>query len=68
MTDITLNRYFADLTGYTQAEVEDAFAPYMADTERLLGLNRDELLAQLRYWYNGYSWDGRTFVYNPSRC
>jgi len=65
LADITLNRHFADLTGYTQAELETAFAPYMADTEQLLRLTRDELLVQLRHWYNGYSWDGRTFVYNP---
>ncbi|MCB0065354.1 MAG: AAA family ATPase, partial [Caldilineaceae bacterium] len=63
LTDITLNRHFADLTGYTQAELETAFEPYMAETERLLELNRDELLIQLRHWYNGYSWDGRTFLY-----
>lgn len=65
LTDLTLNRHFADLTGYTQAELEMAFGPYMAETERLLALTRDELLIQLRHWYNGYSWDGRTFVYNP---
>ncbi|MCB0061734.1 MAG: AAA family ATPase, partial [Caldilineaceae bacterium] len=65
LPDITLNRHFADLTGYTQAELETAFEPYMAETEQLLELNRDELLIQLRHWYNGYSWDGRTFLYNP---
>ena len=65
LTDLTLNRHFADLTGYTQAELETAFEPYMADTEALLGLNRTQLLAQLRHWYNGYSWDGQTYVYNP---
>lgn len=65
LTDLTLNRHFADLTGYTQAEVETVFEPYMAGTEALLGLNRTELLAQLRHWYNGYSWDGQTYLYNP---
>lgn len=65
LTDLTLNRHFADLTGYTQVEMETAFEPYMAHTEALLGLNHTELLAQLRHWYNGYSWDGQTYVYNP---
>lgn len=65
LTDLTLNRHFADLTGYTQSELEAAFEPYMADTAALLGLNRTELLAQLRHWYNGYSWDGQTYLYNP---
>lgn len=65
LTDITISRHFADLTGYTQPELETAFEPYMAETEAYLGLDRVTLFAQLRHWYNGYSWDGRTFVYNP---
>lgn len=63
--DITLDRTFASLTGYTQAELESSFAAYMPAAEQQLGLNRTELLAQLRHWYNGYSWDGVTYVYNP---
>ncbi len=65
LTDISINRQFAALTGYTQAELEDSFEPYIADVEAVLGLNHAELLTQLRHWYNGYSWDGRTYVYNP---
>jgi hypothetical protein len=63
--DITLDYDFASLTGYTQTELEHAFAPYMPKAETRLGLTRTELLAQLRHWYNGYSWDGVTYVYNP---
>lgn len=65
LDDITLDRTFADLTGYTQAELEHAFAPYMPAAEKQLGLTHQGLLDQLRYWYNGYSWDGITYVYNP---
>ena len=65
LNDITLDHAFADLTGYTQAEMEHYFAPYMAETERRLRLTRPELLQQLRHWYNGYSWDGEVYVYNP---
>jgi hypothetical protein len=28
-------------------------------------INRTELLDAIRTWYNGYSWDGETSVYNP---
>lgn len=65
LTDITLHRHFAALTGYTQVELEENFVPYMAEAESYLAVDRAELLAQLRHWYNGYSWDGRTYVYNP---
>ncbi|MEZ4863827.1 MAG: AAA family ATPase [Caldilineaceae bacterium] len=65
LDDITLGRNFAALTGYTQQELEHAFAPYMPEAKALLGLTHQELLDQLRHWYNGYSWDGATYVYNP---
>ena len=53
------------LTGYTQDELEHYFSPYMPAVEKRLKLNRAELLGQLKHWYNGYSWDTETFVYNP---
>jgi hypothetical protein len=28
-------------------------------------ISKEELLAKIKHWYNGYSWDGKTFVYNP---
>jgi hypothetical protein len=28
--------------------------------------SREELLNDIRLWYNGYSWDGKNKVYNPS--
>jgi hypothetical protein len=65
LSDITLDRAFADLTGYTQAELLHYFAAYLPATETLLGLSRTELLEQVRLWYNGYSWDGHVHVYNP---
>lgn len=65
LNDISLDHRFADLAGYTQSELESSFVPYLAEAASLLDLARSDLLAQLRHWYNGYSWDGRTYVYNP---
>lgn len=65
LDDITLDRAFASLTGYTQEELEHSFAPYVPEAAKQLRLTHVELLDQLRYWYNGYSWDGVTSVYNP---
>jgi hypothetical protein len=28
-------------------------------------MTREYLLEQIRYWYNGYTWDGKTAIYNP---
>ncbi|MDW8087058.1 MAG: AAA family ATPase [Candidatus Calescibacterium sp.] len=54
LQDITLNREYATICGYTQKEFEEVFAPELA------GLN----LEDIRTWYNGYSWLGEP-VYNP---
>ena len=65
LSDITIDRRFASLTGITQEELEDRFEAYMAESAEILGFSKKELLIQIKDWYNGYSWDGETFVYNP---
>jgi Predicted AAA-ATPase/PD-(D/E)XK nuclease superfamily len=58
LDDLTLAPHYAALCGYTQAEVEHYFAPF-------LKVMPPETLEKMKLWYNGYSWDGATFVYNP---
>ena len=55
LTDITLEPSYSALCGYTDADLDAAFAP------ELPGLDRE----QIRDWYNGYSWLGDEKVYNP---
>ena len=54
LQDITIDRRYSAICGYTQKDLETVFA------ERLAGVD----LEQVRYWYNGYSWLGEE-VYNP---
>ncbi|MDZ4098458.1 MAG: AAA family ATPase, partial [Methylophilaceae bacterium] len=54
LQDITLTPEYSAICGYTDADVDTAFAP------ELSGLNRENI----RNWYNGYNWLG-TSVYNP---
>jgi hypothetical protein len=66
LTDLTVYPAFAALTGYTKEEVEHYFEDYIQDTlTALTEYNRAELLEEIRLWYNGYSWDGKTRMYNP---
>jgi hypothetical protein len=58
LSDLTLNKKYAALCGYTQAELEHSFETYL---KRLPA----DTLEQMKLWYNGYSWDAKTFVYNP---
>jgi Predicted AAA-ATPase len=65
LDDITLAPQYAALTGYTQAELEFYFDDYLQLCVESLQISREELLKQMKIWYNGYSWDGATEVYNP---
>ncbi|SFW34496.1 ATP-binding protein [Chitinophaga sancti] len=59
--DISLNPHYAALTGVTQEEMETSFAKEIV----LLQQKQPDILGKLKEWYNGYSWDGTTRVYNP---
>ncbi len=66
LDDLSLQDYRSDtLFGYTQEELEYFFSKHIAFTAPKLGLSEQELIDQIRRWYNGYSWNGQDFVYNP---
>ena len=55
LTDLTLDRRYSSICGYTEADLDAVFAPELA------GLDRE----RIREWYNGYGWRGEDKVYNP---
>jgi hypothetical protein len=65
ITDISLFDEFASFFGYTQSELEFYFAEYIEELAEKRRISTIELLAEIKYWYNGYSWDGENRVYNP---
>ena len=65
LLDISLDKTFVDLVGITAAEIVNNFEAYLTKAETVLELSRSALLAKIKEWYNGYSWDGRTRLYNP---
>jgi hypothetical protein len=65
LRDITLSEEYASLCGYTQTELEDYFTDYIDAVAQHVSMTRENLLNAIRTWYNGYSWDGKTLVYNP---
>jgi hypothetical protein len=54
LQDITLNKSYATICGYTQHDLETAFGEHLAGVD----------WAKLRRWYNGYRFLGDA-VYNP---
>jgi hypothetical protein len=66
LNDLTLHKRYATLVGYTQQELETVFATWINHTlEGMPGETRKSLLEKIRIWYNGYTWNGTDFVYNP---
>ena len=54
LEDITINKAYSAICGYTDENVDTIFL------DETTGLDRNEI----RKWYNGYNWNG-TSVYNP---
>jgi hypothetical protein len=65
LNDISLNWNYVAVCGYTQEELEHYFTDSIDEVAQYKNVSRNELLDEIKVWYNGYSWDGKTFVYNP---
>jgi hypothetical protein len=66
LTDITMDARFATMLGYTQVEFESNFAEHIAHVCREQKMDKAELLAKLKLWYDGYKFHKNAEpVYNP---
>ncbi|MGE5343966.1 MAG: AAA family ATPase [Candidatus Omnitrophota bacterium] len=65
LKDITIHPLYSKMLGYTAEEIEYYFSDHIGKWEKQNGQNRDVLFEKLKNYYNGYSWDGKNFVYNP---
>ena len=69
LNDITVDRGYASMLGYTQTELESNFADYLDAMVSRKGVALKKLLDQIRVWYNGYRFHPDTeAVYNPFSC
>jgi hypothetical protein len=65
LLDITMDPRFTTLVGYTQTELEANFGDYLDRLATTQGLDRSALLQRIRFWYDGFSWDGVNHLYVP---
>ena len=65
LNNITMNSKYGAICGYTQEELERDFKEHIEYTAKELKMTEEKLLSEIKRWYNGYSWDGKEFVYNP---
>jgi len=54
LTDLTLDKPFATMLGLTTQEIRVNFAEHITEFAQQEGMTEEELLADIRYWYNGF--------------
>ena len=65
LDDITMDKRYSSMLGWTQEEIEHYFPEHIANVEKHYSAYYTDIKPVIKEWYNGYSWDGENFVYNP---
>src|SRR6056297_3363464 len=65
LDDISTWDDVSQMLGYTQEELERDFEPYLEKCASHMKMKRQELFEAIKEHYNGFSFDGKHFVYNP---
>ncbi|MDR1040903.1 MAG: AAA family ATPase [Deltaproteobacteria bacterium] len=73
VVDLTFEDGFSEICGFTKEEITSSFFRYLEDAvssqveNGTLAPNStvDDLMEKISEWYDGYSWDGKTRVFNP---
>ncbi len=65
LKDISMVSKYADIVGYTQQELEENFCEWIENASQNLSMSRKKLLDKIKEYYDGFSFDGVTNVYNP---
>jgi Predicted AAA-ATPase/PD-(D/E)XK nuclease superfamily len=66
LQDISMEKDFVNLVGYTPQELTDNFSDWLDKAhEKVPHLSHEQFMDWVKVWYNGYSWDGEQTVYNP---
>jgi hypothetical protein len=67
LTDISMRSEFADFPGYTEEEILKFFKPHLEAFAREKGVTPENIMEELRFWYNGYRFSPykNIRIYNP---
>ena len=65
LDDISMSEEYGEIVGYTQKELEDYFSEWLEITAQKKSMSKKELLDKIKEYYDGFSFDGITRVYNP---
>jgi len=65
LTDLTIDPLSHDLLGITHDELLSYFEEYIQIAAGKFKMSKEKMLKGIKLWYDGYSFDGTTFLYNP---
>jgi hypothetical protein len=65
LTDISLHDKYAAMCGITHEELLANFPEHIAETANKLQMSQEALVDKIKEYYNGFSFDGKTKLYNP---
>ncbi|MDR1718564.1 MAG: ATP-binding protein [Dysgonamonadaceae bacterium] len=63
--DISLTKRYGEMLGYSEEEIVKYFSEDLKDTAEEFGISVDALLDRMRYYYDGFCFDGIHQLYNP---
>ena len=63
--DLTLNKQFMTVCGFTEAEIRQYCPQGLLDLAEQEEKSVEAIVDKIAYWYDGFSWNGKDFVYNP---
>ena len=65
LEDISMDKRYGDIAGYTQQELELFFNDWLNAAASEMKINLNEILARMKNYYDGFCFDGVTRLYNP---
>ncbi|MDR0913352.1 MAG: ATP-binding protein [Methanobrevibacter sp.] len=65
LTDISFENEYSNICGYSQKELESYFNEWILNLTKIFSVSQEEILNDIKSCYNGYSYNGYDFLYNP---
>lgn len=65
LEDISMDKRYGDIAGYTQQELELFFNDWLNAAASEMKISLDEILARMKNYYDGFCFDGVNRLYNP---
>ena len=65
LSDISMNKDFCDICGYTEIDIHHYFTPRIAEIAKHKGISTEVLFEKVKQRYNGYNFYGSEKMYNP---